>query len=157
MPASSLQRNVEPVLLEEKENVAFAELVGLAGPEPIVTVGAVVSIVQAYVLLPVFPAVSVAVTLQVWPPAARPVTAAVGLVQLAGVPESSWQTNVELGLLDANANEALVELVGFPGVLLKVTTGAVVSIVHVDDAVPMLPAGSVAVTVNVWLPAASEE
>src|SRR5438132_4542589 len=34
-----------------------------------------------------------------------------------------------------------------------VTTGAVVSIVQVELALPVLPAGSVAVTVNVWLSA----
>ena len=70
---SSLQLKVEPVLLELKAKVAVVALVGLVGPELIVTVGAVVSIVHVDEALPVFPARSVAVTVKVWLPAARPV------------------------------------------------------------------------------------
>src|SRR5438874_692198 len=49
---------------------------------------------------------------------------------------------------------ALAELLGFAGVLVIVTVGAVVSIVHVKLALPMLPAVSVERTVNVWFPSA---
>ena len=62
---------------------------------------------------------------------------------------------VEPVLLEENAKVALVWLVGLAGCELIVTVGAVVSIVQVEEAEPVLPAGSVAVTVNVWLPAAS--
>jgi hypothetical protein len=79
----------------------------------------------------VLPAASVAVAVNVWLPAARPLYAEVGLVQLAGVAASSLHVKVEFALSDENAKVALVELVGFPGLLLNVTTGPVVSTVHV--------------------------
>jgi hypothetical protein len=71
-PVSSLQVNVEPVLLELKLKVALVWFVGFAGPELIVTTGGVVSIVHVLLALPVFPAASVPVTVKVWLPAARP-------------------------------------------------------------------------------------
>ena len=49
---------------------------------------------------------------------------------------------------------ALIAFVGFAGAAVIVTTGAVVSIVHVTVAEPVLPTGSVAVTLNVCEPAA---
>jgi predicted aconitase with swiveling domain len=72
VPESSLHVNVVPVLLELKLNVAPVAFVGFAGPEPIVITGAVVSIVHVLVALPVLPAGSVAVTVNVCEPAARP-------------------------------------------------------------------------------------
>ena len=72
VPASSLQVNVEPVFELVKLKLALVWLVGLDGCAVIVTVGAVVSIVHVVVALPVFPAGSVAVTLKVCEPAARP-------------------------------------------------------------------------------------
>ena len=71
-PASSWHWKVEPVFELENEKLAEVELVGFAGDEEIVTVGAVVSIVHAEVAKAVLPAGSVAVTLKVWEPAARP-------------------------------------------------------------------------------------
>ena len=73
VPASSLQLNVEPVLELVNEKLALVWLVGLAGDEVIVTVGAVVSIVHVEFAEPVLPAGSVAVTVNVCEPEARPV------------------------------------------------------------------------------------
>ena len=73
VPASSLQVKVEPVLELVKLKLALVWLVGFAGCAEIVTVGAVVSIVQVELALPVLPAGSVAVTVKVCEPAARPV------------------------------------------------------------------------------------
>ena len=63
---------VLPVFELENEKLALTALVGLAGAAVIVTVGAVGSIVQVEVALPVLPAGSVAVTVKVCEPAARP-------------------------------------------------------------------------------------
>ena len=71
--ASSLHWKLEPVLELEKEKLAEVELVGFAGDDEMVTVGAVVSIVQVELVLPVLPAGSVAVTVKVCEPAASPV------------------------------------------------------------------------------------
>ena len=65
------------------------------------------------------------------------------------------QLNVEPVLELVNEKLADVWLVGFAGDEVIVTVGAVVSIVHVLEALPVLPAGSVAVTVKVCEPAAS--
>jgi hypothetical protein len=66
------------------------------------------------------------------------------------------QLNVEPGLLEVKEKLAVVWLVGFAGVDVIDATGAVRSIVQVNEAgVEALPAMSVAVTVKVWLPAAS--
>ena len=73
LPPSSLHWKVEPVFELEKLKLALVWLVGLAGCELMVTVGAVVSIVHVELALPVFPAGSVAVTVKVCEPAARPV------------------------------------------------------------------------------------
>ena len=77
-------------------------------------------------------------------------------MQDAAVPPSSLQLNVEPLLLELKPKLAEVWLVGFAGFEEIVTTGAVVSIVQVYDALAVLPAESVAVTVNVCEPAASE-
>jgi len=72
-PPSSWHWNVEPVLELVNEKLAEVALVGFAGCAVMFTVGAVVSIVQVEVALPVFPAGSVAVTVKVWEPDARAV------------------------------------------------------------------------------------
>jgi len=71
--ASSWHWKVEPVFELVKLKVAEVRFVGLSGCAVIVTVGGVVSIVQFAVALPVLPAGSVAVTVKVCAPAARPV------------------------------------------------------------------------------------
>ena len=69
------------------------------------------------------------------------------------VPPSSLHWKVEPVLELVNEKLADVELVGFAGCAVIVTVGALVSIVHVLEALPVLPAGSVAVTVKVCEPA----
>jgi len=73
-------------------------------------------------------------------------------------PESRLQLNVEPALLDVKEKLAVVWLVGFAGEAVMVATGVVRSIVQLEEAgVDTLPAGSVAVTVKVWLPAMRPE
>jgi hypothetical protein len=76
-------------------------------------------------------------------------------VQLAAVPESSLHWKVEPVFELENEKLAVVWFVGFAGCALIVTVGGVVSIVQVEVAEPVFPAGSVAVTVKVCEPAAS--
>jgi hypothetical protein len=153
-PLSSLQSKVEPLLLEVKAKLAAVELVGFAGLLVSVTVGGVVSTVQVCVAVPVLPAGSVAVTVKVWLPAAT-VLLKLPLLQAVAAALSSLQSKVEPDLLEVKAKLAVVLLVGFAGLVVSVTVGGVVSTVQVWVAVPVLPAGSVAVTVKVWLPAAT--
>jgi hypothetical protein len=75
-------------------------------------------------------------------------------VHTAALPPSSWQLNVVPVLLELNEKLALIAFVGFAGAPVIVTTGAVVSIVHVVEALPELPDVSVAVTTKVCEPAA---
>jgi hypothetical protein len=75
-------------------------------------------------------------------------------VQAEAVPESSLHWKVEPVFELEKEKLALIALVGLAGPLEIVTTGAVVSIVQVEEALPVLPAGSVAVTVKVCEPAA---
>jgi hypothetical protein len=117
-------------LLELNEKLAVVAFVGLAGFAAIVTAGAVMSIVHVEDALPVLPAGSVAVTLNVWLPAARPLYVT-PLEQGAAVPVSSWQTKVEPSLLEVKEKVAPVTLVGFDGLPVKVIVGAAVSTVHV--------------------------
>jgi hypothetical protein len=151
---SSWQLNVEPLLLDVNAKLAVVLLVGLAGLLVSVTVGGLVSTVHVWVAVPVLPAGSVAVTVKVWLPAAT-VALKLPLLQAAVAALSSLQSKVEFALLEVKAKLAVVLLVGLAGLFVSVTVGAVVSTVHVWVAVPVLPAGSVAVTVKVWLPAAT--
>jgi hypothetical protein len=153
VPLSSEHLNVEPVFVELKLNVALVWLVGFAGPELIVTTGAVVSIVHVLVALPVLPAASVPVTVKVCEPARR-LLYVTGDEQADAVPLSSLQLKVVPVLFELKVNVAPVAFVGFAGPEPIVTTGGVVSIVHVLLALPVLPAASVPVTVNVCEPAA---
>src|SRR5207237_707846 len=145
---------VVPASLTVNENVAVPVFVGFAGVLVIVTVGAVVSIVQVNVVLaPVLPAASVAWTENVCEPSARPANV-FGDVHAANAPASSLHCCVVPDSLTVNANVALAELLGFDGVEVSVTVGGTVSIVHVKLALPVLPAVSVERTVNVWFPSA---
>ena len=79
-----------------------------------------------------------------------------GLVHGAAAAPSSEQENVEPALVEEKPNDALLWLVTAAGAEMIVATGAVVSMAQVNDAgAETLPAGSVAVTAKVWLPAAS--
>ena len=127
---SSWHWKVEPLFELLKLKLALVELVGFAGALLIVTVGAVVSIVHVEEADAVFPAGSVAVTVKVCAPAASDVYDA-GEVHAAAAAASSLQLNVEPVFELLKPKLALIELVGFAGAAVIVTTGAVVSSVHV--------------------------
>jgi hypothetical protein len=94
------------------------------------------------------PAASVAATVNVWLPAARPVIER-GLVQAAAAPPSITQLNV-LGVSDeVNEKFAVVWFVGFVGFAVIVVFGATVSTENALDVLPELLAASVAVTTTV--------
>jgi Glu-tRNA(Gln) amidotransferase subunit E-like FAD-binding protein len=123
----------------------------------IVSVGALtVEIVQAKLagVGSVLPAASVAVTVNVWFPSASPVYA-FGLVQADPAPPSIVQLNVLPASVEVNEKLAFELFDGFVGLEVIVVSGAAVSIVQVKLAgvASVLPAASVAATVNVWLPA----
>jgi hypothetical protein len=78
------------------------------------------------------------------------------VVHAFGVPLSSWHV-VVVAPLTVNAKLALVMLVVAGGVLVNVTVGAVVSMVHEYAFEAEFPAPSVATTVNVCVPSARPE
>jgi hypothetical protein len=129
--ASSRHSNV-PLSVDVKLKLADVELVGFNGLAVIDVSGGAVSIV--HVLLAgvgsTFPAGSVALTWNVWPPAASPVYG-LGLVQPANAAPSRLHWNVEPVSLDEKLKLGLVELLGFAGLAVIVVSGGVVSIVHV--------------------------
>ena len=153
--ASSLHAKVEPAFVEAKVNVALARLTIAGSAEVIDTTGATVSIVQPDDAgEETFPAGSVAVTAKVWRPSASGPYVA-GLVHGAVAAPSSEQENVEAASVEEKPNDAPVWLVTAAGADVIDTTGAVMSIVQVNDAgAERLPAGPVAVTVKEWFPEA---
>ena len=136
--------------------VASGSTVGSAGAPVMVTVGAVVSTVQAADAgAPVLPAASVATTEKVCGPSGRP-SAVNGDVHAAGVPASRVQVNVAVASGDEKVRVASGSLVGSAGAESMATAGAAVSTVQAADAGgPVLPAASVATTEKVWGPSAS--
>jgi hypothetical protein len=82
-----------------------------------------------------------------------------GLVQAANPAPSSWHSNVLPASVEVKLKLAEVAFVGLAGVAVMDVSGAAVSIVQVKLAgvASVLPAGSVARTWKVWLPAASAE
>ena len=108
----------------------------------------------------VLPAASVARTLTVWPPSA---SAGVvhGLVHAVQAPLSTRHVNVEPASVEVKPNAGVASLVGPLGPEVIVVSGAVVSdgalIVHVCVAgvASVLPAASVARTLNVCEPVLS--
>ena len=77
---------------------------------------------------------------------------------MAAAAESSAQLKVEPAWLEVKEKLAVVWLVNVAGEEVMVTLGAVRSIVHAREAGPdVLPAWSVAVTVNAWLPVTRPE
>ncbi len=121
--------------------------------------GAVRSIVQVSLagVASVFPAASVARTSKVWLPAPSAGEAVKGLMQAVQEPPSIRHSKVEPGSLELNVNVGVVSFDGCAGVESMLVTGAVRSIVQVSLAgvASVLPAGSVARTSKVWLPAPS--
>jgi hypothetical protein len=138
-------------------NVALTELVVTVEPlagAVMLTVGTSESTVKVTVADPE-PAEFVAVTTTVCAPCARPVKLA-GEVQAAAALASSLQVVLVGELVAVNETEAVVLFRNAPlaGELI-VTTGIDASeTVKVVEALPVLPAWSVAVTVIVWLPLA---
>ena len=98
----------------------------------------------------VLSAVSVALTLKVWLPTARPVRDA-GLVHAEKPPPSSSHSNVEPVSVESKLKSALLELLGSDGLAVIDVSGAVVSTVHTKlcGVASTLPAGSVATTSKV--------
>ena len=163
VPLSSWQ--VVPVTLDVASvavKAMFTELPVVAPLAGLVmlTVGGVVSTLNVVDAEPTLPAASVAVTVIVWLPSASEAVAAPE-VQAAAVPESTLQVVVV-----AVASVTLKDSVGvcvpttapLAGLLIE-TAGLVVSTVKVVEALAVAGVGlaeSVAVTVIVWLPSASE-
>jgi hypothetical protein len=162
---STRHAKVDPASVAVKANVGVESLVGPFGPEPMVVSGAVVSaggsIVQVRVAgeASTLPAASVARTLNVCEPALSALYA-FGLVHVAKAPASSLHSKVDPDSLDVNANEALVEVVGFAGPEPIVVSGGVVSAgalivqVRVAGEASVLAAASVARTLKVCEPVA---
>jgi hypothetical protein len=150
-PPSSEHSYVAAGSFALKVNVALLEFVSAAGPELIVEVGAVVSIVHWYATEALLPAASVPVTVKLWVASARFVNANEP-VHETGCAASS--THVVVPSLVVNANEPLRALLVAGGFDVSVTTGATVSTFHVAVAADgsTLPAASFAWTVKVWLP-----
>jgi hypothetical protein len=151
-PPSSWHSNVEPVSLETNEKLAAVADVGLLGEAVIVVLGADASTVQVNVagLVSVFPAASLARTLNVWEPSATLVYV-VALVQVEKPPPSSSHSKVEPASLDTNEKVGELSLLGSLGEAVMVVFGAAVSTVHVRVAglASVLPAPSVARTEKV--------
>src|SRR5438067_13730379 len=100
------------------------------------------------------PAGSIAVTVKTCPPAASGPKPE-GLVHAAAGDASSLQEKVEPASFEEKLKVAPVWLVRGGGPEAIDATGGVVSIVQANEAgAETLPAGSLAVTVSVWLPAA---
>src|SRR5215216_3852140 len=78
----------------------------------------------------VLPVVSVAFTLKVWLPTARPVRDA-GLVHAEKPPPLSSHSNVESFSVESKLKSALLELLGSDGLPVIDVSGAVMSTVHV--------------------------
>ena len=152
---SSEHWKLEPVSVELKLKLGPVELDGLDGVDVIVVSGAVSSIVHVYVagVGSVFPTASVARTWKVCEPAARLLKLR-GLVQAANAAPSSEHWKVEPASFDVKLKHEVLVFVGFGGVAVMVVSGAVRSIVQVrlTGVASVFPAGSVALTSNVWLP-----
>ena len=157
---SRLHWNVEPVSVEVKERDALVELAGLDGDAVIVVFGAVVSTVHVAVagLGSTWPSGPVALTWKVCEPSMRPVYD-LGEVQLAKAAPSRLHSKVEPEMVEAKESEAELEFVALPGCDVIVVSGSVVSIVQAaeDGLESVLPAASLASTLNVWAPPASPE
>ena len=160
VPLSSLQ--VVPVTLDVASVAVKAMFTDVPVVAPfdglvMLTTGAVVSTLNVVDAVPTLPAASVAVTRIVWLPSASEAVAAPE-VQEAAVPESILQVVVV-----AVASVTLKDSVGvcvpttapLAGLLIE-TAGLVVSTVKVVVAEAVVETESVAVTVIVWLPSASE-
>jgi hypothetical protein len=140
----------------ETTNTTFGLAVAIVEPltgELIVTIGSTVLMVHVKLagVASALPAASVAATVNVWLPVARPLYA-FGLVQLAAAPPSMTQLNVLPASVEVNEKLALVLLVGFVGFAVIVVFGATVSTLKLTVAAPTFVAASVAVTTTLCAP-----
>jgi hypothetical protein len=79
-----------------------------------------------------------------------------GDMHAANAPLSTWQA-IAVASVTVNARVGVLSLVGFGGPLVIVTTGGVVSTLQLLVSVAVLPAASVACTVNWWPPSPRAE
>jgi hypothetical protein len=126
---------------------------------PVGAVGAQVSTRQVYEagVPSALPAESVAATVKVcWPAASE--AYACGEVHAVAAPPSRVHANVEGDSVDENEKDADVAFVAAGGCAAIDVEGGTVSTVHVKLAgvASEFPAWSVAATVNVWVPFASD-
>ena len=117
------------------------------------TTGRAVLIVQVKLagVASVLPAASVAATVNVWLPPARP-EYVFGLVQAKAAPPSIVQANVLGVSVELNEKLALVLLVGLVGLAVIVVSGAIESTVKLTVEEPTLLTASVALTITVCAP-----
>jgi hypothetical protein len=152
--ASSLQV-VVVVVASTTPNVAvtFGPVVDPLVGAVIVTAGLTESTVKVVVAEPE-PDALVAVTSTVWLPCARPLVANDGAAQATAASASILQVVLvgELEAVNDTVGEVLLTKLPLAGALIT-TTGAGVGAVTVKvvEALPVLPAASVATTVIVWL------
>ena len=140
-----------------KLKLAEVELVAVGGADVIVVSGGTLSMTQGWLagVGSVFPAGSVARTSSAWAPTESPEYVA-GLVQDVKVPPSRLHWNVDPASLEVKVKAAPVLLLGLGGPEVTVVSGGVRSITHerLAAVASTFPAGSMARTCNVWLPAA---
>ena len=129
---STEHSNVELCSEEVKEKLGLGLFDGSDGCPVIVVSGATVSTVQVEVAgdWSTFPKVSVARTLKVWLPSARP-PYVLGEAQLEKAAVSSLHSKVELGLEEVKEKLALALPEGFGGCDVIVVSGPLASIDHV--------------------------
>ena len=152
---SSLHVKLLPLSVAVNEKLGELSLLGSPGFWLTVSAGSVASIVHVWELeTPAFPAWSVARTVNVWEPSPS-AEYVFGDEQAANCSLSKRQRK-ELVSLAENTKLGALLLLRSAGFCVIVVVGAVVSIVHVWLAGgPVLPAGSVALTLNVCWPCAS--
>jgi hypothetical protein len=131
-PPSSWHWNVLPPSVDVKLKLAAVEFVGFVGLAVMVVFGAVASIVHVKLAGEgsVFPAVSTALTWNVWLPAVRPEYAR-GLEHAAKAAPSRLHWKLLPASVEVKERLALVWFVGFVGCAVIVVFGAVVSTVQV--------------------------
>jgi hypothetical protein len=140
-------------LVDVNWNVADVAVVGPAGALVIDVSGGVIAICHVCVagVVSALPAWSVEATVNVCVPSARPLYDTPLTQSTAGAPSSEQRYVAAVGSVDVNWNVADVDEDGSDGALVIEVSGAVESIVQLNDAGvgSTLPIGSVARTSNV--------
>ena len=130
------QENFTEVSADAKSNVGVLSVDGFGGVPVMLAPGATVSTVRPYAVgVPVFPAGSVATTLKVYRPSARPANVTGDVHgEKESAPALIEQANVDPGF-DEKANVGLLFRVGSAGEPVSVTLGSTVSTTTDRDAV----------------------